>query len=228
MLKKQSLPRRNLVLTVILLSIFNISTLFAQVKIGTNPTTIEATSNLEVEASTANRKVKVDKVTGQLTVKDGTEGAGKILTSDAAGGASWREKVPLQVKLIMQGNQGLPQNAETRISYAIEDFDTGNNANGSLVTITESGLYDIGVSVQWSTNSVGGNGAWGLRIAKNGVYIEQLSGGLLTPNINEATTGRALLRLDPGDVIAAKFLNGNTTGNVTLVSSVLVMIKVAD
>ena len=60
------------------------------------------------------------------------------------------------------------------------------------------------------------------------MYIEQLSGGLLTPNINEATTGRALLRLDPGDVIAAKFLNGNTTANVTLVSSVLVMIKVAD
>jgi hypothetical protein len=62
----------------------------AQVKVGTNPTTIEATSNLEVEASTAGRKVKVNKTTGQLTIKDGTEGADKILISDATGGASWK------------------------------------------------------------------------------------------------------------------------------------------
>lgn len=66
------------------------TSVFAQVKIGTNPTTIEAASNLEVEASTAGRKVKVDKTTGQLTIKDGTEGTAKILTSDADGGASWQ------------------------------------------------------------------------------------------------------------------------------------------
>lgn len=64
--------------------------LFAQVKIGTNPTVIGATNNLEVEASTAGRKTSVDKVTGQVTIADGTEGAGKVLTSDAAGGASWQ------------------------------------------------------------------------------------------------------------------------------------------
>ncbi|MGM9512391.1 hypothetical protein ACS5NO_31955 [Larkinella sp. GY13] len=62
----------------------------AQVKIGTNPTVAAPTSNLEVEASTPNRKVKVDKTTGQLTIQDGTEGTGKILTSDAVGGASWQ------------------------------------------------------------------------------------------------------------------------------------------
>ena len=63
---------------------------FAQVKIGTNPTTIEPNSNLEVEASTAGRKMKVDKTTGQVSIADGTQGAGKVFTSDANGGGSWQ------------------------------------------------------------------------------------------------------------------------------------------
>jgi hypothetical protein len=62
----------------------------AQVKIGSNPTTIDPNSNLEVEASTPGRKVKIDKTTGQITIADGTQGEGKILSSDANGAASWQ------------------------------------------------------------------------------------------------------------------------------------------
>lgn len=86
--------RRFLFVSALLLS----TTLsLAQVKIGTNPTTIEPASNLEVEAATAGRKVKVDKTTGQLTIKDGTEGSGKVLTSDAVGGASWQTPGTLKI-----------------------------------------------------------------------------------------------------------------------------------
>ncbi|MGA0560293.1 hypothetical protein ACO2Q8_26755 [Larkinella sp. VNQ87] len=77
----------------------------AQVKIGSNPTVIEAQSNLEVEASTPNRKVKVDKTSGQLTVQDGTEGEGKILTSDAVGGASWQ---PAAGSTVIVGDNNSP------------------------------------------------------------------------------------------------------------------------
>ena len=70
--------------------LFGASAALAQVKIGTNPTTIEPNSNLEVEASTPGRKMKVDKTTGQVSIADGTEGAGKVLTSDATGGSSWQ------------------------------------------------------------------------------------------------------------------------------------------
>jgi hypothetical protein len=70
--------------------LFGSSAAFAQVKIGTNPTTIEPNSNLEVEASTPGRKMKVDKTTGQVTITDGTQGAGKVFTSDANGGGSWQ------------------------------------------------------------------------------------------------------------------------------------------
>jgi len=65
------------------------SSVFAQVKIGTNPTTIDPANNLEVEASTAGNKVSVNKTTGKVTIADGTQGPGKVLTSDANGIASW-------------------------------------------------------------------------------------------------------------------------------------------
>jgi len=69
--------------------LFNTSEVSAQVKIGSNPTVINAANNLEVEASTTGRKTSVDKVTGQVTIKDGTEGDGKILTSDVNGASRW-------------------------------------------------------------------------------------------------------------------------------------------
>ncbi|WP_159469795.1 C1q-like domain-containing protein [Dyadobacter sp. 3J3] len=61
----------------------------AQVKIGTNPTTINAANNLEVESSTAGNKVSIDKETGKMTIADGSQGNGKVLTSDANGVATW-------------------------------------------------------------------------------------------------------------------------------------------
>jgi len=66
------------------------SAAFAQVKIGTNPTTIDPNNNLEVEASTPGRKTSVNKTTGQVTITDGTQGAGKVFTSDANGAGSWQ------------------------------------------------------------------------------------------------------------------------------------------
>ncbi|AEI51422.1 C1q-like domain-containing protein [Runella slithyformis] len=62
--------------------------IFAQVKVGSNPTTIGTASNLEIEAANGNKTI-INKTTGQMTVQDGTQGAGKVFTSDAAGGASW-------------------------------------------------------------------------------------------------------------------------------------------
>lgn len=82
----------------------------AQVKIGANPGTIGSSSNLEVEATNGNKTV-VNKATGQLTIQDGTQGAGKILTSDANGGSSW--VAPKSGKLILGT---LPDNQTTPLT----------------------------------------------------------------------------------------------------------------
>jgi hypothetical protein len=62
------------------------TSVFAQVKIGTNPTTIGTNSNLEVEA-TNNRKVIVDKGTGTLKVENKPSAAAtdSVVMRDAAG-----------------------------------------------------------------------------------------------------------------------------------------------
>jgi hypothetical protein len=77
--------------------LFGTTSAFAQVKIGTNPTTIDPANNLEVEASTAGRKTSINKTTGQVTIADGTQGAGRILTSDVSGGASWQMPGTLKI-----------------------------------------------------------------------------------------------------------------------------------
>lgn len=79
----------NAALLLVMLMLTN-SDLLAQVKIGTNPTTIDPNNNLEVEASTPGRKTSVHKVTGQVTIQDGTQAQGKVFTSDASGGGSWQ------------------------------------------------------------------------------------------------------------------------------------------
>jgi hypothetical protein len=73
---------------------------FAQVKIGANPSTIDVSSAMEVEAANGNKTV-VNKTNGQLRIQDGTQGADRVLTSDANGNASWKNiseaKVPATV-----------------------------------------------------------------------------------------------------------------------------------
>lgn len=128
---------------------------FAQVKIGTNPTTIEPTSNLEVEAATAGRKVKVDKTTGQLTIKDGTEGTEKILTSDAVGGASWKTPGTLKIdQTVFIGRQSgdyvvttfdnVFNSLKDRIPLNVQAGSlTGWNAATKQYIIQETGNYRI-------------------------------------------------------------------------------------
>lgn len=69
----------------------------AQVKIGTNPTSIGTNSNLEVEAANGS-KVKVSSDTGKVTIADGTQGTGKVLTSDENGVGTWKESTVIYYK----------------------------------------------------------------------------------------------------------------------------------
>lgn len=119
----------------------------AQVKIGTNPATIEPNSNLEVEASTPGRKTKIDKTTGQVTITDGTQGAGKIFTSDAVGGASWQTPGP---SVYVEASNTSPQTVVggsgfNRIVMPTEIVDIGDNYNPvtSQFTVPSTGYYMV-------------------------------------------------------------------------------------
>ncbi|MBD2699168.1 hypothetical protein IC229_00870 [Spirosoma sp. BT702] len=134
------------------------STAYAQVKIGSNPGTIGATSNLEVEAANGN-KTSVNKSTGQVTIQDGTQGAAKILTSDANGGASWQtltqQNIPIVVLIGAQsgaytvtprtviGINGYGQ-PKDRIPLTIRPGSySGYDASTKQYTIQESAYYRV-------------------------------------------------------------------------------------
>ena len=115
--------------------------LFAQVKIGTNPATIEASSNLEIEASGPGiHKVKVDKGTGQVTIADGTEGAGKVFTSDVNGGGSWQN--PLAGTMINGTSGGIA-------SIPLN----GDIYSGATITFPKAGTYMVYAKWLMSTSA---------------------------------------------------------------------------
>ncbi len=91
----------------ILLILFCVSKLQAQVKIGANPTSINSNALLEIEPSTNSKFIvtkdsakvgigtaspvaKLD-VIGKVKITDGTEGVGKLFVSNAAGVGSWQD-----------------------------------------------------------------------------------------------------------------------------------------
>jgi hypothetical protein len=125
---------------VLTLGLVASSVSFAQVKIGTNPTTIDPNNNLEVEASTPGRKTAINKTTGQVTIADGTQGNGKVFTSDANGGGSW-QATQLVKAIVSYVNDGVATVNPTTI------FNYANAAPGNVnINFPENGVY----AVSWS------------------------------------------------------------------------------
>lgn len=182
------------------------SAAYAQVKIGTNPTAIGANSNLEVEASTTGRKTSIDKTTGQVTIKDGTEGDKKILTSDVNGGASWQPMAAQDAEVMFSGrlnvNQLLPALVSTKVNLNLELFDKGNHfdlTNDQLVAPT-AGYYTVNVGFTRSgllQNSVAGY-----------LYVNNVEGGegnlwddFIGVGNGYTVSATRLIRLNAGDVL---------------------------
>jgi hypothetical protein len=103
----------------------------AQVKIGANAKTIGSSSNLEIEAANG-KKTIVDKATGQVTIQDGTEGAGKVLTSDGTGKSSWQslttQRIPETVWIGEQSG-----------SYTITPFASFNQLKDRISLVPRTG-----------------------------------------------------------------------------------------
>lgn len=194
------MPKKAIVLAVLLLSLFSVTTLFAQVKIGTNPTTIDANSNLEVEASTTGRKVKVDKGTGQLTIKDGTEGNGKVLTSDADGGASWVPNAAnsQSMRVLIVGytsSNGLNQST-TQFSLGSTSFNSiaGSTINANTITLPP-GKYRASLTITGRFNNSSSANAVYSWVAVNGAEYQRLGGFSSSGNNGGTYYGAAIIVL---------------------------------
>lgn len=76
----QLLPKKAIVLAVLLVTLFSITTLFAQVKIGDNPTTIASGSALEIESGTKGLRLPQVSLTSTIVFAP-VAGAGTAATS---------------------------------------------------------------------------------------------------------------------------------------------------
>ncbi|WP_052731036.1 hypothetical protein [Spirosoma radiotolerans] len=192
----------------------------AQVKIGSNPTVIEPQSNLEVEASTPNRQVKVDKTTGQLTIKDGTEGVGKILTSDAVGGASWQkissntiDQLP-KMRITGGNTPVFTSNFQSQeVQYTTIDYSEGGMSKvGNGLRVPTTGYYQLN-TITGFQNGAGCTDAnaliaTSLTLYVNGTALNPLvfAGNNLLPRRGGGWTNaiNELLHLNANDVVTIK------------------------
>ncbi|WP_229217001.1 hypothetical protein [Dyadobacter luteus] len=129
---------------------------FGQVKIGANPTVIDPANNLEVESSTTGNKISINKTNGKMTVADGSQGAGRILTSDANGVATWTPPAAIRVEetvfvgeqgpdpYVVTGWEGTFNVLKDRIPLAVRPGSLpGYNPATKQYTIQESGYYRV-------------------------------------------------------------------------------------
>lgn len=199
--------------------VFGSSSVFAQVKIGTNPTTIEPNSNLEVEASTAGRKMKVDKTTGQVSIADGTQGAGKIFTSDAVGGGSWQSVSLIAFAAAQGGRQNLPQSIDAgqlgTVTFPGETTDPTNAftpSTGTFVTPV-TGHYVLFGSTQFDNSALPGIPNLDrtcLHLYVNNTSVTQ---GCAFPSATFSSTSISnLVRLNAGDTVTLRAGAGVSSG----------------
>ena len=183
--------------------LFNTSEVSAQVKIGSNPTVINAANNLEVESADPTKKVSVDKTTGKVTIADGSQGTNKILTSDVNGVATWQNTATLRIPQTMftgyySGGQTFATNSSnsaTKISLNV--INPAGTWVANSYTIPESGLYRV------EFNGSLFNGVAGKTYYNQ--FITLVAGSVNQPvNIQTAYTGLGLANFITGYLTAGQ------------------------
>ncbi|TDE14427.1 hypothetical protein [Dyadobacter psychrotolerans] len=187
------------------------SSLFAQVKIGTNPTTINAANNLEVEASTAGRKTSISKTTGQVTIADGTEGDGKLLTSDVNGAASWQPVGSQNSPVLFNVNsatQIISAGTTAYVDFSAKVYDKGNNldltTNALTIPTNGTGVYQFNC-IFGTLNQAIVQGVY-IQLEVNGSTVYSFGIGNCASGAGIGGAGGTILALTAGDVVKVKLL----------------------
>jgi hypothetical protein len=151
------------------------------IRIYTNPGSVQErlriTSSGNVGIGTMSPTAKLE-VNGQVKITDGSQGAAKVLTSDASGLASWQTPISGADNL---GNHTATQNVKLNGNWLSGD---GGNEG---VYVTPSGNVGIGTTNPQSSLSVGGDGysdtgiySVASGVSGKGVYGEASNSGDIT------------------------------------------------
>jgi hypothetical protein len=109
-------------------------------------------------------------VNGQVKLRAGNPGTGKVLTSDANGLASWTTLVdPVPFKGTNSVNLSILSGPSTNINFDVEEFDAGSNFSAGVFTVPVTGYYHFDALVYWSLSGITGSTNISLSLKVNGV-----------------------------------------------------------
>jgi hypothetical protein len=119
-------------------------------------------------------------VIGSLRIADGTQAANKVLMSNATGLASWQPKTfgfaATGAFPAISNMQSIPNAVNTQVmAINLEEYDANGiyNAATGVVTIAETGVYHVDISINYTQAS---NGNYNLSLFVGG-SVKRLSSG---------------------------------------------------
>ena len=160
-------------------------------------------------------------VNGSFKLTNGTQAAGRVLTSDAAGNATWQAPVVTPKVSFRAQINGItvPTSTLTNLlcsTIAFEEGGSNYNTGTGEYTVPVTGLYSIAAKYVWNTFAAN-TGSQNTVIRVNGSNVEL--GANLTSNTSQFVKGeaRALLQLNAGDIVTIQAFQ--TTGSNATVGS---------
>ena len=155
---------------------------------------------------------------GKMWYQDGSQGAGKVLTSDANGVASWQG--PVHMSAASNSGQTIPSGVSTDIN-TWGGLDEAGGANFTPATGTYSipvtGYYSVSLHLSWAgTASISGASEVKCQIKRNGNVIAQgYSNETIAGDIPSDPTAHIELTLNAGDTITFA-AEQNTGSNMSI------------
>ena len=145
---------------------------------------------------------------GSVQIVDGTEGTGKVLTSDVAGNATWQDvSQNPQESFRLIGSLSavsVPDNVETNVPYDYSlHIDNAIVAPGQF-TATADGVYHIDASVAYSAFSA--NGRISVRVYVNGAFASENISYVLAMGLGCYAKFSGIVKLVAGDVVTIRTL----------------------
>ena len=150
--------------------------------IGYNGNYPPASKDIGVYGSAGNNSIAIYS-DGRTQIVDGTQGTGKVLTSDADGVASWQTpSVPINnsmFKIEGVANGSFGNNLAypgTRITFNTEVYDYGNTQTNSAYSIPTSGVYHIDARFNFGiTNTQSANfyNFFLILVKNGGTFVDQ-------------------------------------------------------
>ena len=129
--------------------------------------TADQSGNIGIGNSTPAAKLDI---TGNIKIADGNQLAGRVLTTDNNGLASWTDLPSANSAFRARAGATFPINGagvSNNISFSTEEYDQSNSLSGSSFTIPVTGIYHFDASVRWTLAAVGTAYQIGCFIASN-------------------------------------------------------------